>query len=211
VSDVPDQSPLTAAVAQLAAKTSPNRRAAAKRLRRLKDPTAGPALLATLQREVQDPRTWETQYQLIMALGESSYRPALPYLRQLASQPFDATMIYVALGDAIVRLGRDFPEDGAPVLDVMQTGNPMLIDGAFRAVAMLRLRLNEEAIGRILDYVSALPAEHYLRFWVAAAAPGWEHPKLPAFLETCAGGPRDDVRTAALAAQQKKYLTWRPL
>jgi HEAT repeat protein len=206
-----DPSPTSRAIAELAAKTSPRRRAAAKRLRRLRDPAAGPALLAALRREVLDPRTWETQYQMIMALAESNYRPALPYLRELARESFEATMVYVALGDAIVRLGRDSPEDAAPVLDLMGTGNPMLIDGAFRAVAMLRLRLDAEAIGQIVNYVSALPAEHHLRFWVAAAAPGWDHPGVSPFLQACAAGPRDDVRTAATAAQQKQYLTWRPL
>jgi HEAT repeat protein len=206
-----EQSATTEAIALLAAKTSAKRRAAAKRLRRLKDPAAGPALLATLQREVQDPRTWETQYQLIMALGESNYRPALPYLRELAQRPFEATMIYMALGDAIVRLVREFADDVTPALDLMRTGNPMLIDGAFRAVAMLRLRPQAEAIEQIVDYVAALPVGHYLRFWVAAAAPGWDHPKVAAFLQSCVDGDREDVRAAASAAQQKKYLTWRPL
>ena len=46
---------------------------------------------------------------------------------------------------------------------------------------------------------------------MAAAAPGWDHPKVQAFLQACASGDRDDVRTAATAALQKKYLTWRPL
>jgi hypothetical protein len=206
-----EPSPLTEAIQQLAASASAKRRAAAKRLRRLKDATAGPALLTALQQEVQDPRTWETQYHMIMALGESDYRPALSYLRQLAAQSFDATMVYVALGDAILRLARQFPDDASPALDLIPTGNPMLIDGAFRAIAMLRLRPPPDAIGAIVDFVAPLPTSHHLRFWVAAAAPGWDHPKVMTFLQACVAGDRDDVRTAATAALQKKYLTWRPL
>ncbi len=120
-------------------------------------------------------------------------------------------MVYVALGDAIVRLARDFPDDASPVLDLMQTGNPMLVDSGFRAIAMLRLQPEAEVIGQIVEYVATLPADHLLRFWVAAAAPGWEHPKVPPFLQACAAGQREDVRTAATAALQKKYLTWQPL
>ena len=83
----------------------------------------------------------------------------------------------------------------------MGTGNPMLIDGAFRAVAMLRLRPDAEAIGQIVSYVSALPAEHHLRFWVAAAAPGWGIParSLPSGLRRRAAGGRANRRYGSTA------------
>jgi len=84
-------------------KRSPKRRSAAKRLRKLGDVAAGPALLKRLKTEVLDPRTWETQYQLIMAIGECKYLIALPFLEALSKTKFEATMIYVAIGDALVR------------------------------------------------------------------------------------------------------------
>lgn len=103
-------------VEQLAARQSPKRRAAARKLRTLKVAAAGPALLTALEREVADPRTWETQYQMVMALGECGYREALPLLEAFAQRPFEATMVYVAPGDAIVRLSYAGPSDVAPVL-----------------------------------------------------------------------------------------------
>ncbi len=192
-------------------KLSPKRRAGAKRLRKFRRPETGPALLASLRAEVRDPRTWETQYQMIMALAESGYQPALPYLEELSRQRFDATMVYTALGDAIVRLGRPSAEDAGPVLHLMASGNAGLIDGAFRAVAMLRLRLEQTAVDQIVTFASALPVAAGLRFWVAAAAPGWRGPNVEAFLNECARGPREDVREAAVAALQGKYLKWSPL
>jgi hypothetical protein len=199
------------AIELLRHKQSPKRRSGAKRLRKLRRPESGPALLAALRDEVRDPRTWETQYQMIMALAESAYTPALPYLEQLSQQPFEATMVYTALGDAIVRLGRSSAEDPEPVLRLMDSGNERLIDGAFRAVAMLRLRLDQAAVDRIVAFVSACPPADGLRFWVAAAAPGWRGPAVEAFLNACAQGPREDVREAALAALQGKYRKWSPL
>ena len=89
----------------------PKRRSAARRLRKLRNVQAGKALLDVLKREVQDPRTWEAQYQMIMALGECGHREALPYLYELAPREFEATMIYTGLGDAIVRLGREYEKD----------------------------------------------------------------------------------------------------
>lgn len=203
--------PTEAAIALLGDRYSARRRSAAKRLRKLKDPTAGPALLTALQKEVQDPRTWETQYHMIMALAECDYVPALPYLQSLAQQPFEATMVYVAIGDALVRLGRAYENDARPVLTVLQSGNDMLIDGGFRAVAMLRLTLDQPSVDQIVAYVSQRSLVDGLRFWVAAAAPGWGGLLVEQFLAACVASPRESLQQAARAAQQKKYLKWNPL
>jgi HEAT repeat protein len=199
------------AIADLQARRSPHRRSAAKRLRKLKDPAAGPALLAALQKELQAVRTWETQYQLLMALAECEYRPALPYLQQLAFQPFEATVLYTALGDTIVRLGRSHEQDPSPILWAMGTQNPDLIDGAFRGMAMLRMTPDKQSVAAIIQYVSALPVDDPVRFWVAAAAPGWRGPDVERFLTDCARSSREDIRSAAIAAEQGKYQRWRPL
>ena len=95
-------------IEQLQHKSSAKRRAAAKKLRKLKAKEAGPALLAALKNELKDKRTWETQYQMIMALGESGYTESLEFLIQLAGQEFEATMVYVAIGDSIIRLQNTF-------------------------------------------------------------------------------------------------------
>jgi HEAT repeat protein len=199
------------ALIALRARTSRVRRSAAKRLRRLKDPSAGPALLEALLQEVQDPRTWETQYQMAMALGESGYKPALPDLRELARRDFEGTSLHMALGDAIVRLGRQAEQDPTPVLDLMATSNTSLIDGAFRAVAMLRLVLDPPSVEAIIGHVASLDLSDPLRFWVAAAAAGWSGPAVERFLAACTTSPREDVRTAAISSQQGKYRRWRPL
>ena len=196
-----------AAVALLGDTRSARRRLGAKRLRQQPDPTAGPALLAALRLEVRDPRTWETQYQMIMALAACGHTPALPILEELTRLPFEATMVYVALGDAIVRLARAHEHDARPVLALMRSGNDMLIDGAFRAVAILRLTPDDDAIREIITFVARRSPHDPLRFWVAAAAPGWRGSHVEAFLQACAAGSRPDVREAAVAALQRRYLT----
>lgn len=199
------------AIALLAHPRSPQRRTGAKRLRRLRDPRAGAPLLDALRREVQDPRTWETQYHLIMALGECGYREALPYLRELTTAHFEATMVYVALGDAIVRLAREHENDPAPVLALLGSGNDMLVEGAFRAVALLRLTLTEQAVRDIIAFASARGPDHHLRFWVIAAAAGWRGPHVEAFLLDCRRGGRPDFQEAVDASLAHRYLRWRPL
>ena len=90
-------------VVQLSDAHSAKRRAAAKAIRKLGDPFAGPAIVNALRKEIQDPRTWETQYQMIMALGECRYEPSIPLLLDLSARKHEY-MVFVAIGDALVRL-----------------------------------------------------------------------------------------------------------
>ncbi|MET9401759.1 HEAT repeat domain-containing protein [Kitasatospora sp. NPDC002965] len=201
---------LDEAVAQLGHRLSPKRRSAATRLRRLADPTAGPSLLEALQREVRDVRTWETQYQIVMALGMCGHRPALGLLRELAQRPFKATAVYVALGDAIVRLSSS--EDTSDSLRwCLDSGTPLLADGALRAVAMQRLSPDAATIDYVLDFLGPMDPYDGLRFWAAAAAAGWTGPRVGDFLQECAAGPRADVAGAAASSLQRKYQTYATL
>ncbi len=168
-------------------------------------------MLAALRDEVRHRRTWETQYVMIMALAETGFTPALPYLKQLSRQPFEATMVYTALGDAIVRLGRSSAEDCKPVLRLLAGGYDRLIEGALRAVAMLLLRPDQKAVDQILAFATGRSLADGLRFWVAAACPGWKGPAVAAFLHECSQSPREDVREAAEAALQGEYCNWSPL
>ncbi|MFF2148791.1 HEAT repeat domain-containing protein [Kitasatospora sp. NPDC058190] len=201
---------LDEAVEQLGHRLSPKRRSAATRLRRLADPVAGPPLLEALEREVHDSRTWETQYQMVMALGMCGHRPALGLLRDLARRPFEATMVYTALGDAIVRLSAP-AATGDSLRWCVDSGTPMLADGALRAVAMQRLRLDTVTIDHVLDLLEPLDPHDGLRFWAAAAAAGWPGSRVTRFLYECAAGPRSDVASAAASSLQGKYQTYTPL
>jgi HEAT repeat protein len=185
---------------------SAKRRAAAKILRKLADPVAGPAIEEALRKEIQDPRTWETQYQMIMALGECRYAPSIPLLLDLSRRELER-MVYVAVGDALVRLSSDREKE---LLRILSSGNAGLAEGALRAVAMLRLGLSTEAIESVIAHV-AKPENEPLRFWVAAAAPGWDGPRVEAFLRDCVRSARKETREAAQAALEKKYLKWNPL
>lgn len=202
---------LDEAVAQLDDRSSAKRRAAAKRLRKLAVTAAGPALLLALQREVLDLRTWETQYQMAMALGACDHRPAVPFLSDLAQRPLEATMVYVALGDSIVRLRSAEEGVSVPVRWCLDSGTPMLADGALRAIAMLRAVPEPETVDYILDFLAPLNSHDGLRFWAAAAAAGWPGERVRAYLEGCEAGPRTDVADAAATSLEGKYQTYRPL
>lgn len=198
-------------VAQLGDKRSPKRRSAAKKLRKLKDFDAGPSLLAALETELKDVRAWETQYQMIMAIGECGYKPALPFLNELAKQDFEATMVYVAIGDAIVTLSIENERDTTPIFKLLDTGNEMLIDGALRAMATLKMVPSDGHIKKIINYVAARELNQGIHFWVVAAAPGWSGAKVEEYLDYCAKSPREEITSAVALARKHKYKKWSPL
>lgn len=208
---------VAAAIDLLKHPVSAKRRSGAKALRKLQDPAAGPPLLQALGDEVPDTRTWETQYQLIMALGACRYTPAAPFLHELAGRRFDATMVYVAIGDALVRLAA--PEDGActTLMNLVRTGNEGLAYGACQAMAMLRLIPPRAIIENLVEFASRFPLDESQginqRLWIAAAAPGWlEHSAaIRPFLEVCATSKNSQVKLAADSALQGKYRKWTPL
>lgn len=199
-------------IEQLSNKASAKRRSAAKKLRKLKAKEAGPALLTALKSELKDKRTWETQYQMIMALGESGHTESLDFLLQLAEQEFEATMVYVAIGDAITRLGLSRHGNINHSIKIfLSTNNTMLTDGILRAIAMLRLTPEENAIDKIINYGLNLNLEDNSRVWIAAAAPGWPPHITKRFLDECMTSDNQQIKRAAEAALKNKYLKWSPL
>lgn len=192
-------------------KRSSKRRSAAKRLRKLRNPDAGPALLSALENEIQDKRTWETQYQMIMALGECGYQPAIPLLTMLKDEVFDATMVYVAIGDAMVRLSRPDVNDVSAVLKILKSGNSMLCDGALRAMAMLKLRPDSSDIDLILAHAKSSNVNDGAHIWILAAAPGWSGSEIDGYLDFCGQSERREILDAVALAREKKYKKWSPL
>lgn len=202
---------LDEATRQLTDRSSPKRRSAAKRLRALADPTAGIALLDALKAEIADERTWETQYQLIMALGACHHLPAVELLEQLAAEQVDYTMVGVAIGDALVRIEWATRNTLTAVDRYMLTGPSGVTDGTFRATAMLRLVPSDDIIHRILTFAQQRDLNDGLRYWVAAAAAGWTTPDVEHFLRSCLNSPRSDLVEVATASLSGTYLKHRPL
>ncbi|XQW85668.1 hypothetical protein ACOYR1_02725 [Thalassotalea piscium] len=198
-------------ISHLKDKKSPKRRSAAKKLRKLKNIDAGPFLTIALKEELKDLRTWETQYQMIMAIGECGYKPALDFLQSLANQAFEATMVYVAIGDAIQRLSMQNEQDVTSVFKAIDSGNDMLIDGAIRAMAMLRMVPVEPHIEKIINYVTSKNKSDGMNFWVLAAAPGWSGKKVEDYLVFCSTSKRDEITNAVELARKQKYKKWSPL
>lgn len=191
------------AIALLGNARSPKRRSGAKRLQKMRVQAAGPALLAALQREMHDARTWETQLEMIRALGQCDYAPALSYLEELARHPFKATMVYWGLGYAIIYLQRNGSGVDDVALGITATANNLLIGGALESLAELGRSVRSDVITSTLAYVSKQPIDlstEALWYAAALAAAAWGGPESEAFLRRCAAEAPDWINQAVLRA-----------
>ncbi|MFL5367612.1 MAG: hypothetical protein ACJ78V_04785 [Myxococcales bacterium] len=185
-----------AAIDRLGAPRSAERRAAAKALRRHPSRGAGRPILAAAMKEIRDPRTWETQYQMMMALGACGYQPALPVLRRL-KYPELPHMVVCAIGDSILRLWSTTVGTTRPLRWVLSRSCDPLLEGALRAVAMERLPVAKRVASDMLRRTREAGFEAS-RAWAAAAVMEWDLPQKKAFLKWCVEhGPYE----AAYAAQ----------
>lgn len=205
---------LNEAIELLSHARSAKRSSGARRLRKLADPAAGPALEAALRKELRDPRTWQPKFLMILALGDCRYREALPLLTELAEDEFEATILYHALGDAIVRLSSRGPYDAEPVRRLINDHRTGVIGGAFHALATLRIVPAEDVIKEIIAYAGELPFQGEERMWVAVAAAGWNPELTRDFLLACQAAPPTAcprLVPAATAALKGKYYKFAPL
>ena len=154
---------------------SSKRESGAKRLRKLESLEAGPALVEALQKEIKDSRTWATQYHLILAIGHSKYDAALRILLELAKKDFEATILYLGLGDSIFRLSILSNTINDSLQQIYKFNNYMLTDGAFRALALLHVVPDDDIIKEIFkkaidpkaaDFIQSYPNDPKgLRLW----------------------------------------------
>ena len=195
------------------------RESGAKRLRKLGLSEAGNVVLEALQRELKDKRTWSAKYHLIVTLGVLKHLPAIPLLWELAAQEIEATILYLALGDALMRL---LLSDGVTPAEawvaILRTQRPMLFDGALRATALLKLVPDAETICSMLvvadkpefaQQVHGYPGDPSgIRYWAAVASAGWPQDLTREFLASCQDINHVGLRHAAELAQKRKYVKW---
>lgn len=205
---------LNEAIELLSHPRSAKRTSGAKRLRKLADPAAGPALEAALRKEMDDARTWEPKLNMVLALGDCGFRQALPLLEELADYDFDATILYYGLGDAIVRLSHRDSSDAGPALRLLNRQNDLLAGGGLHALATLKIVPADDAIGQIIAYARQLPLKNEPRVWAAVAAAGWKPELTREFLLECQAAPppaSPRLVPAATAALKGQYYKFAPL
>jgi len=208
------------AIALLSNSKSKKRESGAKRLRKLKSISAGPDLIQALEKELTDKRTWSTQYHLILAIGHSGYVDSLPKLIELAKREFEATILYMGLGDSIFRLSVISNSIKETLTKIYSFENFRITYGAFQALALLQLIPDDDVVKKIIEVgsdprgaeiVKGYPNDETgLRKWVASASAGWKDELKNEFLSDCEKIKDQHLLMAVENSRKNKYVNWKP-
>lgn len=174
---------------------SGDRRSAAKQIRKANIQELAADLFQAYLKERTDARTWETQTEMIRALGRLGYTPALPEVEAIVQQnkPQDTITIFAAC--TYVQLQRTSLQDGRPILALLPTGSLSVVSGALYALAMDRMVPPDNEITEIIrlcwnsnKHPDRIGNEYGLmdpRYYLAVACAGWDKKLTTAFLEHC--------------------------
>ena len=125
-------------------KASTVRRRAAKNIRKHNLVELGEELYLAYLHERKDKRTWETQMEMINALGKIRYTAVLPYLEEIIEKNKRLDAITSSAALAYIRITRQSSNDIKPVLHLLEHGNLSVIDGATAGLAYDKIVPSEE-------------------------------------------------------------------
>jgi hypothetical protein len=195
---------------------SPDRRSAAKFIGKKGLAALGNDLLLAYERERTDPRSWETQTEMLKALGSIGHAPALPFAEVVVrfNEPHD--MITRSAASCYVRLKRSSLADATPALELLSFGRLSVIDGALDPLGYDRMMPPPEQIEQLIKHSWDLHRHPDMtrglvdaRYGLAAACAGWEPALVRPFLEHCLSTGDVPVKHVAENSLKGKYVALR--
>ena len=129
---------------------SAKRRSVAKKIGKNKLTQLGDQLYNAYKKECKDKRTWETQTEMILALGRIDYKKALPDIKEIVDKNEPHDMITIAAARSYVRLKRKDLSDVEPIIDLLQFGNLSVLNGAMDILTFDDMSPSEEEIKKII-------------------------------------------------------------
>jgi hypothetical protein len=136
---------------KLFSKKSPDRRRAAKEIGKNKLNDFGNDLYKQYLEEKEDKRTWETQCEMIKALGHICYKNSLKDIDEIIKKNIPHDMITICAATAYVQLKRENIHDGKPVLELLEFGGISVIGGALFPLAFDQMIPDNETIEKIIN------------------------------------------------------------
>lgn len=180
---------------KLFSKKSSDRRSAAKKISKEKIVKLANDLFVAYTKEKQDTRTWETQSEMIKALGILGYKKALPDIEVIVKRNIPHDMITIRAATTFVQLKRKSIYDAKPVLKLLSFGSTSVIHGALEALARDRMLPSKNDIKKIIKicwdinkHKDRIGHEYGLmdpRHYLAVACAGWDKTLTKDFLMHC--------------------------
>jgi hypothetical protein len=196
-------------IADLSSPKSAVRRRAAKHIGSRGDAKAGEPLWNAYQKERLDKRTWETQRDMIDALGRLGVREAASDLWLICERNEKHDAITQAAARAWVRITRVDPSDVGPVLRLLEFAKFSVAFGAFEVLGGDRVLVDNKTAAILLRHAARFSYVEGCgdpRFGIAIAAAGWPAEQVRPFLEECMRSPCSGLVHAAESALKRKYI-----
>lgn len=180
---------------RLLSKKSADRRNAAKHIAKEQIISLSETLFIAYTKEKNDNRTWETQVEMIKAIGKLNYKPAFTDIASIVQQnlPHDTITIFAAR--TYVQLARTSLNDGKPVLQLLINGSLSVATGALMALSTDKMVPDRDdckdiirACWDINQHPDRIGQEYGLidpRNYLAAACAGWDIQLTAGFLHHC--------------------------
>lgn len=172
-----------------------DRKRAAKDITKYKTVELGEALYEKYLIEKLDKRTWETQCEMILALGAVDFKKAIYEIEQIVRANLAHDMITSVSAMVYVQLKRKSINDGNPVLELLEFGSISVISGALKALAVDQMKPNRDEIQQILLHCKDLNKhpdrigyEYGIidcRLYLAIACANWDIELTKNFLNHC--------------------------
>jgi hypothetical protein len=188
-------------LAKLNSKKSADRRRGAKEIGKLKLSAFGEELYKKYLIERLDERTWETQCEMIKALGSIDFRKAINEIELIVRANIPRDTITSVAATTYVQLKRKSINDGSAVLELLDFGSVSLIHGALLALAIDQMKPDENEIRNILSlckdihkHKDRIGYEFGLmdsRQYLAIACANWDLELTRDFLNYCIGTASD--------------------
>lgn len=136
---------------KLNSKKSADRRRGAKEIGKLKLHEFGEELYQTYLIERVDKRTWETQCEMIKALGCINFKKAIVEIEEIVRTNVPHDMITIVAATSYVQLKRKSIHDGLPIIELLEFGSVSVIHGALLALAIDQMKPDESEIRKIIS------------------------------------------------------------
>lgn len=160
-----------------------DRKRAAKEIGKLKLIYFANDLYQAYLKEAKDNRTWETQVEMILALGLLDYKNALTEIELIVRTNVPNDMITYAAAQSYVRLKRQSLTDASPTIEPLQIGRISTVDGCLNPLGYDKMQPDENQIKELIKLSWDLHKhndrlgheEGYCdsRYGLAAACAGW--------------------------------------
>ncbi|MDR1284818.1 MAG: hypothetical protein LBJ88_01295 [Campylobacteraceae bacterium] len=173
---------------KLNSKKSSERRRAVIEIGKNKMAELGEELYQKYLEERKDKRTWETQCEMVKALGVIDFKKALEIIEEIVKQNIPHDMITINAALSYVRLKRQSLQDGNLVVELLKFGNFSVIEGAVMALAYDQMKPDNESAEKIIKLSWDWRNEKGYgdnRKYVAIACWNWDKKLTESFLNHC--------------------------